>query len=223
MELVPSETKLRVKLRGESKNKKYRHNELFPDFVRAIVCGPSGCGKTCVIISLIAEKNGLKFKNVYIFSKSLEQEKYKHLESIFDCIPEIGFYQSDSILPLDEIKPDSVIVFDDVISEKQSLIAPYFCMGRHKKLDVFFLTQTYTAVDKRLIRDNANLIIVFPQDNLNLKHIYNNHVSGDMKFENFQDLCMKSWQRTYGFLVINRCKKPNKGKYMYKFNSYYKK
>ncbi|KAJ8874478.1 hypothetical protein PR048_025338 [Dryococelus australis] len=41
-----------------------------------IIAGPSGCGKTCVLLSLLEEENGLRFNTVYIYSKSLQQQKY---------------------------------------------------------------------------------------------------------------------------------------------------
>jgi len=42
-------------------------------------------------------------------------------------------------------------------------------MGRHKNIDSFYLCQTYSP--KHLIRDNANFIIMFKQDDLNMRHI----------------------------------------------------
>lgn len=55
-----------------SKEKK-KHGSLLNTNIRGIVCGPSGCGKTKVIIGLLEHPNGLKFENVYIYSKSLHQ------------------------------------------------------------------------------------------------------------------------------------------------------
>jgi len=41
-------------------------------------------------------------------------------------------------------------------------------MGRHKNMDSFYRCQTYTHIPKHLIRDNANMIIMFKQDDLNM-------------------------------------------------------
>ena len=40
--------------------------------VRAVICGPSGYGKTNVLLSLLESPNGLRFENVYVYSKSLQ-------------------------------------------------------------------------------------------------------------------------------------------------------
>lgn len=55
---------------GHSNVKK--HSQLLPNTIRCIIAGKSNCGKTNLLISLIESKNGLKFENVYIYSKSLE-------------------------------------------------------------------------------------------------------------------------------------------------------
>lgn len=53
------------------------------------------------------------------------------------------------------------------------------------------MVQTYTRTPKHLIRDNANLIILFKQDDLNLKHVHADHVGADMAFETLS-LCVGS-------------------------------
>ena len=184
-----------------------RHSKLLPNSIRGIVVGPSNCGKTNVLITLLEHRNGLKFENVYVYSKSLYQPKYEYLKELLSAIKGIGFYtfsENNEVLPLDEAKKNSVFVFDDVACENQNHIRSYFCMGRHKYIDSFYLTQSYTRIPKHLIRDNANLLIIFKQDNLNLKHIYDNHVSTDMSFNQFCDMCSKCWKDDFGFLCINK-------------------
>jgi len=68
------------------------------------------------------------------------------------------------------------MIFDDVACEKQDNLF-YFCMGRHKNFDPFYLCQTYSHIPKHLIRDNANFIKMFKQDDLNMRHIYRDHIN----------------------------------------------
>jgi len=77
--------------------------------------------------------------------------------------------------------------------EKQNNIRSYFCMGRHKNIDSFHLCQTYTHIPKHLIRDKANMIIMFKQDDLNMRHIYRDHVNTDMSYDSFMKICQKDW------------------------------
>jgi len=78
------------------------------------------------------------------------------------------FSHNDGVLDLSEAKNSSIIIFDDVASEKQDNIRCYFCMGRHLNIDSFYLCQTYTDIPKHFICDNAISIKLFKQDDLNM-------------------------------------------------------
>jgi hypothetical protein len=108
-----------------------------------------------------------------------------------------------------------------VVCDSQSIIRDYFCFGRHRNIDCFYLSQTYSSIPKQLIRDNANLIIVFQQDKTNLKHIHDDHVNVDMSFEQFKDLCSLCWNDSYGFLVIDKDGEMNSGRYRKGFDCYF--
>lgn len=196
---------------------KKRHGELLPNTIRCLICGPSNCGKTNVLISLIENPNGLRFENVYVYSRTLDQGKYKYLESILKPIKGMGYHtfsSNDEVIPPTKAKPNSIMIFDDVICDKQDNIRAYFCMGRHRGVDCFYLAQTYTRIPKHLIRDNANLLILFKQDETNLKHIFNDYAIGcDMKYEQFRDFCNTCWSEKYGFVVIDTDSDLSKGRY----------
>jgi len=75
------------------------------------------------------------------------------------------------VLSPDEVRPSCVFIFDDVACEKQDDIRNYFSMGRHKMVDCFYLWQTYTRMPKHLVRDNANLVILFKRDETNVLYV----------------------------------------------------
>lgn len=201
-----------------------KHSTLLgSDSKRGLIVGGSGCGKTNLMITLLEHPNGLRFENVYLYSKSLYQPKYQYLKHLLGPIKGIGYFEfqdDESIIPPDDIKANSIIIFDDVICCSQSIIRDYYCFGRHKNIDCFYLSQTYSSIPKQLIRDNANFVVIFKQDNTNLKHIYNDHVNVDMSFEQFRNLCLKCWNEKYGFLVIDKEFELNKGRYRKGFDSY---
>lgn len=123
-----------------------RHGILLPNTIRCIISGPSNCGKTNLMIGLLLHENGLRFRNVYLYSKTLFQPKYLFLEKVFKKVPSIyftKFRENDEVLTLHKAAPNSVIIFDDVACENQSNIRDYFAMGRHKHIDCFYLNQTY--------------------------------------------------------------------------------
>lgn len=205
--------------------KSKKHSDLLPNSIRCIIAGPSNCGKTNLLISLLESEHGLKFENIYIYSKTLDQEKYEYLKKMLTGIEELGFYtfsSSDKVIPPNEAEKNSIIIFDDVICDKnQENIKNYYCLGRHRGMDCFYLTQTYTRVSKHLIRDNCNFLIIFRQDDLNLKHIYNDMgVACDMKFGDFRKFCLECWRDKFGFVVIDLDSDVNNGRYRKKFSNY---
>ncbi|RLU25089.1 hypothetical protein DMN91_003181 [Ooceraea biroi] len=131
-----------------------KHGLVLPTTIRAIIYGPSNCGKTNVLISLLESPHGVRFENVYVDSKSLQQPKYQYLENLLTSIDEIGYFtfsnNSDAILPC-EARPNSIFVFDDVACDKQDTMREYFSMGRHSNVDSFYLCQTYARIPKHLI------------------------------------------------------------------------
>lgn len=204
-----------------------RHSELLPNNVRCIIAGPSGCGKTNVLIGLIESEHGLKFENLYLYSKTLDQNKYRYLCGILHSIEGVGCYTftaSQNIIEPNQMKENSLVVFDDVINDRginKTVVRNIFTLGRHRSLDVVYIVQSYTKLDKHLIRDNCNFIIVFKQDELNLKHIFNDFgVNADMKFEKFRELCQDCWRENFGFVCISLEHEVNAGRYRKNFNEY---
>lgn len=226
MKLVPQTQKFEIKLSAESDDPPgaypSKHGALFPKSIRGGICGPSNCGKTCVMVNLLYHPQGLKFANVYLYCKTLFQPKYQKLESLINSIPGMSYNcSSDSIIPISEIKPHSIVIFDDVVTELQTPIKSIYCMGRHKGLDCFYLSQTYTAIPKHLLRDNFNFIVIFKQDLLNIKHIYEDHVASDMSYSKFQDICHQAWDGCHSFLVIAKEFDMNNGRYRKGFDQFF--
>lgn len=201
----------------------FRHGELLPNTIRSIVCGPSNCGKTNLIVGLLLHKSGLRFQNVYVYSKTLFQPLYQFLEKILSMVPTVKFQkyrENDEVISPRDAEPNSIIIFDDVACENQNNIRDYFAMGRHKNIDSFYLNQTYSKVPKQLIRDNANLIILFKQDDVNLRHVYDEHVGTDMTWSRFREMCAKIWSTPYRYLVINKDCAKNSGCYRMGFDTF---
>lgn len=208
----------------EQEKRTKRHGELLPDSIRAVFCGPSNCGKTNCLLTLIIDPNGLKFENIYVYSKSLNQPKYKFLEKVLklaDGPQYFPFSEHEEVVSPSDALPNSIMIFDDVACEKQDNVRAFFCMGRHKNVDCFYLCQSYARIPKHLIRDNVNLLAIFRQDEVNVRHIYDDHVNSDMTFVHFKELCGKCWRDgKYGFLVIDKDKPINSGRYRKGFDCF---
>lgn len=229
MRIVEQEKKLRVAntdpaAAGLCSGKKSRHGALFPNTVRALIVGPSSCGKTNLVFTLLTHENGIKFENVYVYSKTLDQPKYVMLEEILSEIREVNlfkFHDNETVIAPEKALSNSVFIFDDIIMENQNIVRAYFSRGRHNQIDVCYLAQSYSRVPKQLIRDNANFIILFKQDEMNLKHVYDEHCSGDIKYSEFKDFCTTCWRNgRFDFVVVSKEDERDNGRYRFGFDKY---
>jgi hypothetical protein len=113
------------------------------------------------------------------------------------------------------------MIFDDVMLKDQSVIKDYFCRGRHNNVSVFYLCQSLHKIAKHCIRENANMFILFKQDDKTLKYFHETHISGDMDFAEFKQFCDAAWSRKHGFVVINVWDYPYCGRYWSNYDSVY--
>ncbi|KAF0748597.1 tigger transposable element-derived protein 4-like, partial [Aphis craccivora] len=127
--------------------------------------------------NLITHENGLRFENIYLYSKTSNQEKY-----VF----------ADKVIKPNLTKNNSIIIFDDVICGPLSVIREYFSICRHSGAS----SHTYSKIPKQLVRDNSNFLIILKQDDTNLQHIFNDHSSADMDFIEFRKISHLCWNHT---------------------------
>jgi hypothetical protein len=160
----------------------------------------------------------------------LGQNKYQFLREWATTLEKIvgkevaSFHSSsDDIIPIESLDPKerSIVVFDDVMLEKQNTIEQFFTRGRHGGADCFYLTQNYFRIPKQAIRDNTNFIILFNQDRKNMRAIHDTFVGGDMAFDEFCKFCHECWSEEYGFAVLDLTSKIYDGKYRSGFDLFY--
>ena len=113
----------------------------------------------------------------------------------------------------------NLMIFDDLLLEKQNKCKCYYIRGRHSNVDCFYLSQNYFKLPRQTIRENANFICLFPQDLKNINHIYNDHVGDVMTKEEFRKFCKKCWEKPHGFAVIDLTSKKDSGKYRSGFDN----
>ena len=213
-------TPIPLKFKGKSKN-----NDIFPLPLRCLILGSSGCGKTTLIWNLIT-KNWIPYKKLYIFSKSIDQLVYTELKKMYESIEEdlneeiTFFYDNcEDIVSVDDCDSNSLIIFDDCILEKQSPIKEYFVRGRHKNISCIYLSQCFTLVDVKAIRNNLNYLCVFKQNQHYTRMIYDNFIGSDMTLNDFKTMCDRCWERDYVFLSIDLTRKVNDGRYKCMFEN----
>ena len=169
---------------------------------RTLLVGSSFSGKTYLMLKILSR---MIDRDIHIITKSPpEQYTNSKIE-----IKEI----TDEIKPLNEYE-NGVIVFDDILGLSNSrFIDQFFIRGRHNNLDIYYLSQSYFDLPKRTIRNNSDKIILFNQTLKDIEHIYRDVAGYDMNYDEFKELCRKSWEEDYNYLCIDRSKKRDQGKY----------
>ena len=69
----------------------------------------------------------------------------------------------------------NLMVFDDLLLEKQNTCESHYVRGRHSNVDCFYLAQNCFKLTRQTIRENVNFIYLFPQELKNLNHIFDDH------------------------------------------------
>ena len=57
----------------------------------------------------------------------------------------------------------NLMIFDDLLLEKQNTCESYYVRGRNSNVDCFYLAQHYFKLPRQTIRENANFICLFPK------------------------------------------------------------
>ena len=199
----------------ECYNKKRRKNNLvenkittslqqpkLENYNRTLLVGPTFSGKTYLMLKFLSR---IADRDIYIITKS-PPEQYTNFKI---KIKEI----SDEIKPLKR-RRKWYKRFDEVLSSSKSRFIDQFSIrGRHINLDIYYLSQSCFDLPKRTIRNNSNKMILFNQTLKDIEHIYRDVAGYDMNYDEFKELCRKSWGKDYNYLYNDRSKKRDQGRY----------
>lgn len=187
-------------------------SSLLPKTLLCIIAARSTVGKTNFLLNLILAPKGIAFRNLILCSKTLHQPKYEFLERVLSTVPEITFIRCTDGTQFPPLRPDTVVVFDDVDKTFNEALRTCFTRGRHYGTSVFYLIQSYTSIEKSHIRDNATFIVAFPMDLRNLQILHRDHVF-DLNFSTFVHLCRVAWKKPFTPIIIDKTREINNGRY----------
>jgi len=105
-------------------------------------CGKIKLWKNNFALQFNNKRMAIPFLHLHIFSKSLEQDIYQGLKNTYEKLSvqenkEIAhfFNKCEELISVNEGEPDSLVVFDDCVNERQQcIIKDYFSRGRHKNI-----------------------------------------------------------------------------------------
>jgi len=218
------------------KEAKSRHGPMFPKSIFCVIAGSTRSGKPNLMVHLLTTPGLLDYADVYVYAPTLHQDSYEYLKDYYNRMEKslkdtyrlpikiAHFFDGDEEIkdPKElDANQSHIMIFDDVMNANQSVIKDYFCRGRHNNVNVFYLCQSLHKLQKHCIRDNANVFVLFHQDDKTLEYFYKTHISGDMQFKEFKELCDKAWSKKYGFLVVNLWEDAYCGRYLINYGNIY--
>jgi len=202
-----------------------------------------------LLLNNYSDSDYLDYDNLFIFAKTLDQPEYKLLIECFKNgfnkteilkslkegkikesestnskqIINVEYFDDSFFVPepyeLNKTKKN-LILFDDVMLEKQNKIEQYYTRGRHNNVDCIYISQNYIKLPRQTVRENANLFILFPQNSLTMDNFYRDHCT-DIKKNEFQTLYKEAWKEPFGFVTIDLTKNINEGKYRKMLNEFF--
>ena len=138
--------------------------------------------------------------------------------------PKTNFYSYDSsdILPNPKdinSKKKNLFVFDDIMTNKnQDNVGSFYTRGRHNNCSCIYISQNYHKLPRQTIRTNCNSLILFKIPTKDLRHIYEDIVSNDMSWDEFNNFCEEVFNFPYSFIAINKDADVENGRYIQNFN-----
>ena len=184
-----------------------------------------------------------QISNLFSNQKALKKNKLTPLSAIDEYTKQHGiqrikvkthFYSSCDSIPdpssLNETDKN-LMILDDCFLGPQNKAEAYYTRGRHNNCDVIYITQNYFRLPRHTVRENANFIILFPQDIKNLNHIYSDHCSFDMDLDEFKDFCHRVWdgvaadgeeeEGAHNFVTIDLSSTKFNGRYRKNLDTFY--
>src|SRR5271156_4724779 len=145
-----------------------------------------------------------------------KEDKWDEIEChTFDSISDLPEPQD-----IDKTKKNLFII-DDSMMLNQKPIENFFVYGRHNNINIIYLAQSYFQLPKKSIRDNANYIILFPQNATDIQSLHRFVTSSDFdKIDDFKCFCKESWKEPYSFITIEKDNKDRDKRYSRGFGNF---
>src|SRR3977135_1644989 len=186
------------------------HNKLHKHHIRSII-------ENQIKLGIEDPKEAIKI----VESHMNKEDKWDEIEceniecEAFETISELPQPQD-----IDKTKKNLFII-DDSMMLKQGPIENFFVYGRHNNINIIYLAQSYFQLPKKSIRDNANYIILFPQNATDIQSLHRYVTSTDFeKIDDFKNFCKESWKEPYSFITIEKDNKDRDKRYSRGFGSF---
>ena len=100
-------------------------------------------------------------------------------------------------------------------ARNSSQIDEFCTRGKHKDLDVHYISQNYFALLRQSIRNNSDKLILLKQILRDVQSMYYDIGAYNMKYDDFKEMCHKTWSERFNYLCIDMAESKNEGKYRF--------
>ena len=91
-----------------------------------------------------------------------------------------------------------------LLSKQVSNIDLFLTRGRHIKIDIFYISQSYVHPSKSTVLNKSNINVLFKQTLWDITLIFHDIAGLDMFLEERRGLCRKAWENDYDYSQIDR-------------------
>ena len=78
-----------------------------------------------------------------------------------------------------------------------------FTRGKHEDLDVCYFSQCYFGLPSQSFRTNSDRLILFKQTLRDVQSMYFDIGAYDMIYDEFKEMCHKTWSEKFNYLCID--------------------
>lgn len=144
-----------VKQDKKLKNPHYKNHQIELPFRMCIASG-SGTGKTNSLMNLLTLMDKT-FHKIIVCVKSFNEPLYEHLVAILKDKVEV--YEDGEVPPMTNDGLSKLIIFDDLLYDKQGPIKQYYIRGRKKGYSSVYISQSFHGIPMD-IRKNCQYFIL---------------------------------------------------------------
>lgn len=144
-----------VKQDKKLKNPHYKNHQIELPFRMCIASG-SGTGKTNSLMNLLTLMDKT-FHKIIVCVKSFNEPLYEHLVAILKDKVEV--YEDGDVPPMTDDGLSKLIIFDDLLYDKQGPIKQYYIRGRKKGYSSVYISQSFHGIPMD-IRKNCQYFIL---------------------------------------------------------------
>ena len=153
------------------------------------------------MLLLVQETFGKTFYMLKVLEKTDNQRPIHIITRSPNQYP--NYKTSNEIKPINKYK-GSIVIFDDMLGAKNSSqIDDFFTRGTHEDLDVNYISQSYFALPRQIIRNNSDRLILFKQTLRDVQSMYHDIGLFDMIYDEFKEMCRVALSETFKYLCID--------------------